>query len=303
VRIFKEMGIAQVVHPEFRNMPKSYSTPIALIGAGPASISCATFLARLGYTNIHIYEKNQHGGGIVSHEIPGNRAPLPDALWEVELVQQLGVKIHYGKALGVDFTIEGLRKEGYEAIFLGFGLPKPNMGKSDQALHKSILKAQKTQNFFNSKDFLPDVLEAVKFGNPEKGPRMNGHVLVLGIGDTALDCARSAFRLGASRVSVAFRKGTQDMRCNDEIFVPARNEGINFIPYSAPLEYKLDPSGTKVISVKFDTHLPQNNDYENMNYAKTNQFYELPVDAVVQAFGCQLPEDDWLKPLKKSDSL
>lgn len=80
----------------------------------------------------------------------------------------------------------------------------------------------------------------VKASTSNDAPRLKGHVLVLGIGDTALDCARSAFRQGAERVTVAFRRGFQDIRANDEIFEPARYEGINFIPYSAPLEYVMD---------------------------------------------------------------
>jgi len=91
-----------------KDLPKSYQTPIALIGAGPASLSCATFLARMGYDNVHIFEKENNGGGIVSFEIPGNRAPLEESLWEVEMVQQLGVKFHYGKKLGKDFSLEDL---------------------------------------------------------------------------------------------------------------------------------------------------------------------------------------------------
>jgi dihydropyrimidine dehydrogenase (NADP+) len=107
VRIFKEMGVKQVRDPSMpKNLPVSYDKPIALIGAGPSSLSCATFLARLGYNNVHIYEKEQNGGGIVANEIPNNRAPLEESLWEVELVKQLGVKIHYGVALGKDITIE-----------------------------------------------------------------------------------------------------------------------------------------------------------------------------------------------------
>lgn len=97
---------------------------------------------------------------------------------------------------------------------------------------------------------------------------MKGHVLVLGIGDTALDCARSAFRLGAERVSVAFRRGFQDLRANDEIFEPARQEGINFIPYLAPLEYKFN--GDTICGVVFDKNLPSSNDPENLKYQKTN---------------------------------
>lgn len=68
-------------------------------------------------------------------------------------------------------------------------------------------------------------------------PNVEGkHVLVIGIGDTALDCARSAYRCGASRVSVVFRRGFNDLRANDEIFIPAFYDGCNFIPYSNPTE-------------------------------------------------------------------
>ena len=105
--------------------------------------------------------------------------------------------------------------------------------------------------------------------------------MVLGIGDTAIDCARSAYRLGAERVTVAFRRGFQDIRANDEIFNPGRWEGLNFVPYSAPIEYVMDESGTTVKAVKFDKNLPKNNDPNNLKYSKTNQQYDLPVDFVV----------------------
>lgn len=124
-----------------KNLPPSFKKPIAIIGAGPASISCATYLGRMGYENVHIFEKNQVGGGIVSHEIPQNRAPVEDALWEVELVKQLGVKVHYGQELGKDFTLEDLRQQGYESVFLGIGLQRPNMVANDKQLHPSVVKA------------------------------------------------------------------------------------------------------------------------------------------------------------------
>lgn len=76
-----------------------------MIGAGPASLSCATFLGRMGYENVHVFEKKENGGGIVAHEIPQNRAPIEESLWEVEMVKQLGVQFHYGKELGRDFSL------------------------------------------------------------------------------------------------------------------------------------------------------------------------------------------------------
>ncbi len=93
--------------------------------------------------------------------------------------------------------------------------------------------------------------------------------MVLGIGDTALDCARTAYRLGAERVSVAFRRGFQDIRANDEIFDPARWEGINFLPYSAPITYKMSADGSTVTHVEFDKNLPQNTNPDNLKYSKT----------------------------------
>ena len=176
------------------------------------------------------------------------------------------------------------------------------MAKNDQTLHKSIQHALKAPNFFTSKVFLKNVMNKVKIGSTQTAPSLKGHVLVLGIGDTALDCARSAFRQGAERVTVAFRRGFQDIRANDEIFEPARHEGINFLPYSAPLEYVLDKSG-KIMHVEFDKNLTQNTYPAHLKYNKTNQKFQMPVDTAIQSFRCVLPDQDWVKKIKKADNL
>jgi NADPH-dependent glutamate synthase beta subunit-like oxidoreductase len=101
-----------------------------------------------------------------------------------------------------------LKKDGYELIFVGSGLtsPKADLGKEAYLL----------PNVYNSKNFLPNVCENVKMSkSKEKLYKLNGHVIVLGIGDTALDCARSALRIGADRVTVIFRRGFDDMRANE----------------------------------------------------------------------------------------
>lgn len=90
-------------------------------------------------------------------------------------------------------------------------------------------------NVFTSKDFLPNVCENVKMSkSKEKIYKLKGHVVVLGIGDTALDCARSALRVGADRVTVVFRRGFNDARANDEIFLPASYDRINFVANLQP---------------------------------------------------------------------
>ena len=89
------------------------------------------------------------------------------------MVKQLGVKIHYGKELGKDFTLEELRQQGYESIFLGVGLQKPNMAVNDKQLHPSVLKAQNASNFSDSKHFLNKVFKSVKIDDkPLEAPKL-----------------------------------------------------------------------------------------------------------------------------------
>jgi dihydropyrimidine dehydrogenase (NADP+) len=301
VRIFKEMNVPQIRDPSLpKVLPECYKTKIALIGAGPASLSCATFLGRLGYQDVHIFEKGTNGGGITTNEIPQNRAPLSESLWEVELVKQLGVKIHYGQQLGVDFSLTDLKTQGYEAVFLGIGLEKANPGAGSVVFNKSVDKALKATNFWNSKDFLLSVCADTKTGveKYKQNIKLDGHVVVLGIGDTALDCARSAFRLGAKRVTVAFRRGFQDLRANDELFDPSRMEGCNFLPYSVPTEFVIGEGGS-VVGINFEKNLPTNNDPDLLNYKTTGNSFYLPCDAVVTAFGCKIGvKDDNIKKTK-----
>lgn len=298
VRVFKEMGVPQIRDPNLpKDLPKSYQAPIALIGAGSASLSCATFLGRMGYDNVHIFEKSSYGGGLISSEIPENRVPYNESKWEVQLVEQLGVKIHYGKTLGKEFTVESLKSEGYQAIFVGTGLPEPN---------KALGEIYDAPNVWNSKTFLPEVCHASKPGivsEKVKQPKLKGHVVVLGIGDTALDCARSAFRCGAERVSVCFRRGWSDFRANDEIFEPARYEGINFIPYSVPKKLVKNDKG-EVTGVEFEHNLPQNNDANNLKYTTTGDKMVLPCDHVITAFGSQMPaNEEWAIKLTNKKGL
>lgn len=92
MKVFKEMGVPQIRDPSLpANLPASYDEKIALIGGGPSSLTCATYLARMGYKNVHIFEKEPFAGGIPVAEIPENRVPSEGTAWEVELVKQLGV--------------------------------------------------------------------------------------------------------------------------------------------------------------------------------------------------------------------
>jgi dihydropyrimidine dehydrogenase (NADP+) len=229
---FMKMNLEQRLTPEVRaNPPANADAAIALVGAGPASVSAATFLARLGYRDVTIYEREaEFVGGLSSSEIPGYRLPYEAVKWEVELAKDLGVKVRHGQEMGRDFTVDSLRAEGRaDALLVASGLPEPQRDDCFAGL------TPEEHGFWTSKDFLPKVSAGSKPGMCAGGgcglPKLSGNVVVLGAGDTAFDCATSALRCGADRVYVAFRKGIQGMRAVPEEVELAVEEKCEFLPF------------------------------------------------------------------------
>lgn len=257
---FMAMNIPQTRDPSLpplESLPSSYKAKIALIGAGPASVSCATYLARLGYQDVTVFEKESHVGGISAHEIPAFRLPYEVVRYEVELMKDLGVKVVCNKELGKDYTVQSLKDDGYKAVFVGVGLPNAKIAPAFEGLSVK-------QGFYTSKDFLPLSANASKpemkqaAANANKPvappPRLSGNVVVLGAGDTAFDCATSALRCGAERVYIVFRRGFPDIRaCQEEIELAMR-EHCEFLPYLSPTAVRLGKSG-KIASIELEaTH-------------------------------------------------
>lgn len=126
-------------------------------GCGPASISCATFLARLGYENITIFEQKPYAGGLSSSEIPQYRLPFEAVEFELQLMLDLGVRVEYNKRFGRDLSLSSLRDQQYDAVFVGIGLPQAKRPPLFDGLTES-------SGFFTSKDFLPKVSGGSKPG-------------------------------------------------------------------------------------------------------------------------------------------
>jgi NADPH-dependent glutamate synthase beta subunit-like oxidoreductase/dihydroorotate dehydrogenase/Pyruvate/2-oxoacid:ferredoxin oxidoreductase delta subunit len=290
--VFMRLGIRQIRDPEappLDALPDSYRTKIALVGAGPASISCATFLARLGYSRVTVFERESHAGGLSALEIPQYRLPFNVVEFELRLMQDLGVRVEYGRELGKDgFSVESLRADGFEAVFLGIGLPQPKVIEMFEGLGES-------HGFFTSKSFLPQVSRGSKPGMcacksssaAAALPSMaGGKVVVLGAGDTAFDCATSAFRCGARRVVVAFRRATPEIRAVPEEADLAKDERCEFLPYMSPKELVMRDG--RIAAIEF-WKMEKNADgqYERDD----DQFVRIKVDFVVSAFGSALSDD------------
>lgn len=284
VDVFMKMGISQTLDPNTKPLPKGGNMKIALIGGGPASVSCACFLARLGYKDITVYEKEKYFGGLSSSEIPQYRLPYDVVQFEIDLVKNLGVKFINGRKLSSqDITVDGLMKDGNAAVFLGIGLPEPKLVPIFKGLNQEM-------GFYTSKDFLPLVSKGSKRGLCAcKGslPELAGAVVVLGAGDTAFDCATSALRCGARRVYVVFRKGFSNIRAVPEEVDLAKEEKCEFVPFMSPQEVIV--KGGKIIGLK----MCRTEQLENGEWIEDHeQTMKLKANFIISAFGSGLYETD-----------
>ncbi len=193
------------------------SPKVAVIGAGPAGINCAYHLLLQGY-KVDIFEANSHAGGMAQVGIPQYRLPKGLLESETEVITELGGRYFYHQRLGYDFSIGDLFKRGYNAIFLGVGCSKGmylGLENEDTSL----------SGYFNGIDFLQKVERSVTGNKPFK---LTGDVVVVGGGNVAMDCARSAARLTDGKVHVVYRRTEEGMPADHEEVIAAKEEGIVF---------------------------------------------------------------------------
>lgn len=303
---FAKMNVRQIRDPRslpINQLPQVYHSPIVLIGCGPASISCATYLARLGYSQLTIYEKTDYFGGANALEIPQFRLPYEAIKFEVDLMLDLGVQIKTKQEFGKDFTLDSLRNDGggVRAVFLGIGLPQT------QRLSSTFDQFDQSKGYYTSKDFLQLVAQASKSLQSHKTslPTIYGHVIVVGATDAGYDCALSALRCGARKVTVAFEHGyTQVPECFDAARL---SEQLEFMPYVRPFQADSTDSG-HLKSVQFYRldEVDDGGDGEEVRLVEDrDQVMILKCDFLISAVGYVLQDQtviDALSPLKWHDS-
>ena len=193
---------------------------IAVIGAGPAGMSCAYYLACDNY-QVTVFDKNAEPGGMLRYGIPAFRLEKDVLDAEIEVLKELGVEFKCGVEIGKDFTIQQLREEGYAAFYLGIGAQKAApLG----------IKGEDLQGVYGGIDFLRAV-------NAGEKPELGKKVVVVGGGNVAMDVARAAVRLGAD-VTVAYRRKESDMPADPAEVAEAKEEGIKFLFEHKPVEIK-----------------------------------------------------------------
>jgi NADH-quinone oxidoreductase subunit F len=202
--------------PEPVPFPKTRSQKIAVVGAGPCGLSCAYFLAQIGYPTT-IFEVLPIGGGMLSVAIPDFRLSREVIEKEIEYIIKRGVEIKFDTPINVNFTIEDLRKSGFEAVFIAAGAQRSQrIGIPGEI--------EDLEGFYHGLRFLRDV----KVG---KAVRIGRRVAVIGGGNVALDASRTALRLGADEVDIFYRRSREEMLVTEVEYNEALAEGIrtNFL--------------------------------------------------------------------------
>ena len=186
---------------------------VAIIGAGPAGLACAYHLGLRGYKTT-IFEALPEPGGMAKTGIPDYRLP-PDLLnYEVSLVEKVGAEIRYGVNVGKDITLEDLTKEGYKAVFVGVGAPEASAMRCEG-------EDAGYERFMTGVDFLREIA----FGRrPIEGKK----IAVIGGGNVAMDCVRSALRIGFDDVNLIYRRTEAEMPADPVEIEEAKEEGIKF---------------------------------------------------------------------------
>lgn len=215
------------------------SKRVAVIGAGPAGINCAYHLLRKGH-HVDVFEAEDYAGGMARLGIPAYRLPNHLLETETEVIERLGGHYHYNCALGRDYTIDSLFRRGYDAIFLGIGCALGqylNLPNEDQSAH----------GYLKGLDFL---LAIEHHQSRHEDIELDGDIVVVGCGNVAMDCCRTARRLmkGHRRVTVSYRRTRASAPADPEEITAAIDENIHFEFLTAPVEVMVEEG--RVIGLK-----------------------------------------------------
>ena len=222
---------------------------VAVIGFGPASLTCAGDLAKKGYS-VTIFEALHTTGGVLVYGIPEFRLPKSIVQTEIDILKKLGVDIQTNVVIGKTLNVDELFGMGYEAVFIGTGAGLPKF----MGIPGETLKGVYSANEFLTRN---NLMKAYK--DNATTPIMHaGRVAVVGGGNVAIDAARTALRLGAKQVSIVYRRTLEELPARKEEVEHAMEEGIDFkllhnpveiVGYNNP-EDKRDPKNGSVIGIK-----------------------------------------------------
>ncbi len=262
---------------------------VAIVGAGPGGISCAYYLGMQGYT-CTIFEAQEGPGGMAAYGIPSYRLPRDIIAHEVSIVEKLGAEIKYGVSVGTDITIEEIAAQGYEAVFIAVGAPNASSMRcegEDAGYHC----------FMTGVEFLA---ESARNKKPVEGEKL----LVIGGGNVAMDCVRTAKRLGFTDVNLLYRRTEAEMPADPVEIKEAKEEGVIFHHLVAPVEIMAENGAVSGLKCrKMELGEPDESGRRRPVPVEGSD-HIIECDVIIPAIGqicvvdCVLPEEDVLTAWK-----
>ena len=262
------------LHEATRYVPKllnqigrPYTEKIAVIGAGPAGMSCAYYLANKGYP-VTVFDRNPVPGGMLTLGIPNFRLEKDVLNAEIDVLREMGVEFRCGVEVGKDVTIEQLRAQGYKGFYVAIGAQKSA---------KLRIPGEELAGVYGGVDFL----RAVNLGQETN---IGKRCAVIGGGNVAMDVCRSAVRLGADETYVLYRRSEAELPADPEEVKEAMEEGVQFRFLTAPVEI-LGADG-KVTGIRVERMtLGEPDEKGRRKPVGTGEFETLAVDSVIGAIG------------------
>lgn len=246
---------------------------VGVVGSGPAGLSCATYLARLGY-DVTVYDRKALPGGLDTYGMAEYKMTQRVSTEEARAVERLGVKFRLNTEVGRDVSIEELESK-HDGVFLGVGLGETGRlgipGEELEGVYDALY-----------------VIERIKSRRWETVP-LGRTVAVIGAGNTAIDAVTQARRLGAERVLLVYRRGQTEMPAYEYEYTLAKQDAVEFMWHTAPVEVVADETGTRVAAlrcVRTEPGEPDASGRRSANVVEGSEFV-VPVDTVIKATGQQ----------------
>ena len=256
---------------------------IAVVGAGPAGLNCAYTLAKEGY-RCTVFEKLPVGGGMLKVGIPDYRLDKKVLDYEISLIEEMGVEIKYNIAIGRDFTLEDLKAQGFQAVFLG-------IGAHDDA--KLGIPGEENEGVISSVSFLRNLnLGRISPENlsVENEFKIGKKVIVIGGGNVAMDSARSALRLGCD-VTVVYRRSREQMPANPWEIEEAEEEGVTFCFLTSQIEVVSEEGRLKGLKCCRNRLEEPDASGRRRPVAIPNSEFLLEADTIIVAIGQKVEKD------------
>ncbi len=258
--------------------PLSIGSMVAVVVAGPAGLTCAADLAKLGY-EVTIFEAFHVAGGVLMYGIPEFRLPKAIVQKEIKALEAMGVKIMTNMVIGKVLSIDEIMNDmGFKAVFIGSGAGLPRfMGIEGE----SLVGVYSANEFLTRMNLMKAYLD--EYDTPVK---KNKVVAVVGGGNVAMDAARSAMRLGADKVYIVYRRSLEELPARREEVHHAMEEGIEFLLLNNPVKVLGDENGNvrALEVVKMELGEPDESGRRSPVEIEGSN-YELPVDAVIMSIG------------------